>query len=104
MTEQAAIKFATSWMLNEGFDRVECAGADYIGPNHGYETVVKLRDEGRLDIGPDILEYLRLSHERAPTKPYWLVYLYTTNQNGLSLISLKVDDASGETTHESFVS
>jgi hypothetical protein len=56
MTEQAAINFATSWMLSKGFDRVEYAGADYLGPNHGYETVVKLRDEGRLDIGPDILE------------------------------------------------
>jgi hypothetical protein len=98
MTEQAAIQIATSWLEARGFDRFECFGPSYCGPYHGYETVLKLRDEGCLDISPNMLEESRRRNEAKPSRPYWLVNFSVERPSDVEIVSVRVDDASGQIT------
>jgi hypothetical protein len=100
MTEQEAIEIATAWLKATSFGEIGPCVASYCGPYHGYETIVKLRDEGKLSISPEMLEISRRRYERNPNRPYWLVTMFLKDPRDPIERTVRVDDESGHIKEE----
>lgn len=96
MTEQEAIEIATTWLKATSSAEIWDRIVSYCGPSYNYESLMRLRDEGEINLSPELFETVRRRYERNPNRPYWLVMMFLKEPSRLVAITVGVDDESGD--------